>query len=148
MKIYTIGFTQKNAEIFFGLIKVNNISKLIDVRLNNVSQLAGFAKKDDLKFFLKEICNCDYIHLPDLAPTTEILKPYKNKEITWEHYEEKFMNLMSSRRIEKYIDSKTLENSCLLCSEHQPHQCHRRLVIDYLNLSDNFDLNPTHLLKL
>ena len=103
MTIYTIGFTKKNADKFFNLLKSNQVKKVIDVRLNNVSQLAGFAKRDDLIFFLREICNCEYEHIPDLAPTEEILKPYKKGEIVWAQYEEKFMTLMAQRNIEKHI---------------------------------------------
>ncbi|MDC5152349.1 DUF488 domain-containing protein [Acinetobacter baumannii] len=132
MTIYTLGFTKKNAERFFNLIKEQHIKKLIDVRLNNVSQLAGFAKRDDLIFFLREICECEYEHIPDLAPTDEILKPYKKGEISWLKYEENFLALMAQRNIEKYLDLRQFEGSCLLCSEHLPHQCHRRLVIEYL----------------
>lgn len=147
MNIYSIGFTKKNAEIFFSLLKENQIKTLVDVRLNNTSQLSGFAKRDDLKFFLKEICNVEYIHIPDLAPTKEILKPYQNKIISWHKYEENFMNLMAKRNVEKYISSKFLVNSCLLCSEHEPHYCHRRLIIEYLqNFKDN--ISATHLIEL
>lgn len=145
MNIYTIGFTQKSAEKFFKLISANNITTLIDVRLNNTSQLAGFAKKDDLKFFLKELCNCEYLYLPDLAPTKEILKPYQDKKITWQVYEEKFLNLIAQRNIEKYIDETYLNQGCLLCSEHEPHYCHRRLVIEYLLQYKNFEFK--HLVK-
>lgn len=145
MNIYTIGFTQKKAKSFFELIKHNNIQKIIDVRLNNVSQLAGFAKRDDLIYFLKEICNCKYEHVPDLAPIDEILKPYKNKEISWESYEDKFMNLMSKRNIEKHFQLDDFNDGCLLCSEHLPHQCHRRLVLDYLAQSQSSDSNIKHL---
>lgn len=145
MNIYTIGFTQKSAEKFFKLISSNNITTLIDVRLNNTSQLAGFAKKDDLKFFLKELCNCEYLYLPDLAPTKEILKPYQDKKITWQSYEEKFLNLMAQRNIEKYVDETYLNQGCLLCSEHDPHYCHRRLVIEYLLQYKNFEFK--HLVK-
>lgn len=146
MNIATIGFTQKSAENFFSLLKHNHIDTLVDVRLNNVSQLAGFAKKEDLKFFLKELCNISYIHLPDLAPTKEILKPYQNKDITWEVYEEKFLNLMAQRNIEKYLDSSFIHQSCLLCSEHDPHHCHRRLVVEYL-LEFEKDIKVNHLIK-
>ena len=96
MKIYTIGFTKKTAESFFGYLKSSGIETLIDVRLNNTSQLSGFAKRDDLKFFLKELCETNYVHMPELAPTKEILKPYQNKEISWKNYEDKFLNLMLS----------------------------------------------------
>ncbi|HFE9768587.1 TPA: DUF488 family protein [Acinetobacter baumannii] len=132
MTIYTIGFTKKSANKFFNLIKQNHVKKIIDVRLNNVSQLAGFAKRDDLKFFLREICNCDYEHVPDLAPTDEILKPYKKGDIPWDSYKDLFLNLMARRNIEKHISLQQFENECLLCSENLPHQCHRRLVIEYL----------------
>ena len=146
MNIYSIGFTQKKAEEFFNLIKNSDVKTLVDVRLNNTSQLSGFAKRDDLKFFLKEICNCEYIHVPDLAPTKGILKPYQDKKITWQQYEDKFLNLMAKRNIEKYIDSKFLDKGCLLCSEHEPHFCHRRLVIEYLQKYDE-SISVNHLIK-
>ncbi len=117
----------------------------MDVRLNNVSQLAGFAKKNDLKYFLKEICNLDYAHIQDLAPTKEILDPYKKGNVSWEVYENNFLNLMAKRNIER-IDKKLLENSCLLCSEHKPHHCHRRLVIEYLNEHWDTDFEVKHLI--
>lgn len=132
MKISTIGFTEKKAERFFSLIQLSGCKRVIDVRLNNVSQLSGFAKKDDLKYFLSEICQVDYIHIPELAPTKEILKPYQNKEITWKQYEDKFLELMAKRKIEQLVKPEIIEDGCLLCSEHLPHQCHRRLVVEYL----------------
>lgn len=143
--IYTIGFTKKKAQTFFELIKVNQIKKIIDVRLNNVSQLAGFAKRDDLIYFLKEICGCEYEHVPDLAPVDEILKPYKKGEISWESYEDKFMNLMSQRNIEHSFNLNNFSDQCLLCSEHLPHQCHRRLVLDYLKQSQSTGSSIKHL---
>lgn len=145
MDIYTIGFTQKNAERFFKFLKVSGVKTLIDVRLNNVSQLAGFAKKDDLKFFLKEICGAEYVHSPELAPTKDILNAYKKGEITWEAYEDKFLNLMARRNIERSIKAELLDNGCLLCSEHEPHFCHRRLVIEYLNEHSNLNFKVKHL---
>ncbi|MET3717085.1 DUF488 domain-containing protein [Pseudomonas sp. PvP001] len=147
MKISTIGFTEKKAERFFSLLKLSGSKKLIDVRLNNISQLSGFAKKDDLKYFLNEICNIEYSHIPDLAPTKTILKPYQQKEITWDAYAEKFMELMASRRIEKGLSPSDLDDSCLLCSEHLPHQCHRSLVIEYLKSQwPGVELHVTHLI--
>lgn len=143
--IYTIGFTKKSAETFFNLLRKNNIIKLIDVRLNNISQLAGYAKKDDLKFFLKELCDADYFHMPDLAPTNTILKPYKNGSMSWEKYEDLFLNLMAQRNIERIVNSELLEQSCLLCSEHEPHHCHRRLVVEYLNQHSGLNLDVKHL---
>ena len=145
INIFTIGFTQKSAESFFNLIKKSNITTLIDVRLNNISQLAGFAKRDDLKYFLKEICSVDYIHLPILAPTEDILKAYKKKEISWDVFESKFLDLMSQRNAEKHVNYNELENGCLLCSEHEPHFCHRRLIVEYLNKNSDYELNVTHL---
>lgn len=145
MKIYTIGFTKKNAQTFFGFIKREKVSTLIDVRLNNVSQLAGFAKRDDLKFFLQELCDTNYIHLPDLAPTKDILNAYKKGDMSWEKYEDKFLNLMSKRNIERIVKKSLLENGCLLCSEHEPHLCHRRLVVEYLNDTTDLDLEVKHL---
>jgi uncharacterized protein (DUF488 family) len=145
MKTFTIGFTQKGANKFFTLIKDNNISRIIDVRVNNVSQLAGFAKRDDLKFFLSELCDADYIHLEELAPTKDILSDYKKKIITWEDYEDKFLNLIAKRNIERSVDKSMLDNGCLLCSEHKPHYCHRRLVVEYLNDRWNTDIEVVHL---
>lgn len=145
MNIYTIGFTQKKAQNFFELIKSNQVKKVIDVRLNNSSQLAGFAKRDDLIYFLKEICNCEYEHVPDLAPIDEILKPYKKGEISWQSYEEKFMSLMAKRNIEKSFSLDDFHDQCLLCSEHLPHQCHRRLVLDYLAQSQKTANQIKHL---
>jgi len=130
--IFTIGFTKKNAKTFFSKLRDAGVTKLIDVRLNNVSQLAGFAKRDDLIFFLKELCTCDYTHIPDFAPTKEILDAYKKKEIDWAGYKSRFNNLIKKRKIETMISEGDLNNSCLLCSEHTPEQCHRRLVAEYL----------------
>ena len=145
MDVYTIGFTKKNAESFFGFIKSSNISTLLDVRLNNVSQLAGFAKRDDLKYFLKELCDTEYVHTPELAPTKEMLGGYKKGELSWETYEDKFLNLMAQRNIERSIKPTLLDHGCLLCSEHEPHLCHRRLVVEYLNDNSDLDLQVKHL---
>ena len=145
MKIFTIGFTKKSAEVFFDLIKSADIKTLLDVRLNNVSQLAGFAKKNDLKFFLNELCDSDYIHVPEFAPTKTLLDQYKKNEISWEKYENEFLELLHQRSIEKHLDIKILDKSCLLCSEHEPHMCHRKLVAEYLNENLNVELNIKHL---
>lgn len=145
INIYTIGFTKKNAETFFNFLRQSNVKTLIDVRLNNISQLAGFAKRDDLKFFLKELCGAEYIHAPELAPTKDILNAYKKGDISWEVYEEKFLNLMGKRNIERSIKPTLFDHGCLLCSEHEPHFCHRRLVVEYLNQHSNLDLKVKHL---
>lgn len=132
MKIFTIGFTKKTAEQFFKTIKSSGTKRVIDVRLNNVSQLAGFAKKDDLKFFLREVCNVDYVHLDQLAPTQEMLDAYKKLKGDWSTYEKEFLSLMKRREIERRIPPELLADGCLLCSEDKPHHCHRRLVAEYL----------------
>ena len=133
MTIFTIGFTKKSAETFFTRIKNAGVQRLVDVRLNNVSQLAGFAKKDDLRYFTKEICRIDYVHVPALAPTADILDPYKKqKNGDWPLYERQFLDLMTRRRIEETVPREVLDGGCLLCSEEKPHHCHRRLVAEYL----------------
>jgi len=131
-EVYTIGFTKKSANKFFDLLKGKSINRVVDVRLNNVSQLAGFAKRDDLKFFLKEILDIDYVHLPELAPTKDILDAYKKHKGDWSIYEPAFLDLMKAREIEKRIDPEIIAGGCLLCSEDKPHNCHRRLVVEYL----------------
>lgn len=133
VEISTIGFTKKNARKFFDLLKRSGAKRLIDVRLNNVSQLAGFAKKDDLAFFAKEICDVAYTHMPMLAPTQEMLDTYKKHGGDWSEYEKRFLGLMEARKIEDRLSREQLDDSCLLCSEDTPHQCHRRLVAEYLN---------------
>ena len=132
IKLYTIGFTKKNAKTFFTKLRNAGVTTLIDIRLNNVSQLAGFAKRDDLIYFLKELCDCNYRHMPDLAPTKEILEAYKKKQINWDEYVRRFSRLIKERKIEKKISADELSNACLLCSEPTPEQCHRRLVSEYL----------------
>ncbi len=133
INLSTIGFTQKTAQEFFELLKKANVKRVIDTRLNNVSQLAGFAKKKDLQYFLKEIADIDYIHLLDLAPTKDILDDYKKKKGEWSVYETKFRDLITKREIEKKLDPEIIEDACLLCSEAKPHYCHRRLVAEYLS---------------
>jgi uncharacterized protein (DUF488 family) len=132
MKIFTIGFTKKSARTFFTKLRESGAQQVVDVRLNNVSQLAGFAKKDDLQFFLREICHMDYVHLPILAPTAEMLDTYKKKKGEWSAYERDFLALMKSRDIENNIAREQIADGCLLCSEEKPHHCHRRLVAEYL----------------
>ena len=131
MRIFTIGFTKTTAEHFFSRLKNSGTRKIIDVRLNNVSQLAGFAKRDDLEYFGKTICGMGYQHMSRLAPTQDILDAYKKHKGPWSEYETKFLDLMAQRRIEE-IDREQLDGGCLLCSEDKPHYCHRRLVVEYL----------------
>ena len=132
MRLHTIGFTRKSAEQFFGILRKSGAKRIVDVRLNNVSQLAGFAKKTDLAWFLREICRIEYAHLPDLAPTKEILNNYKKRRIDWRTYEAQFLDLIRKRRIQETVPRQIMADSCLLCSEDEPHFCHRRLVAEYL----------------
>ena len=145
IEIYTIGFTKKGAEIFFELLRDASTTRLIDTRINNRSQLSGFAKRDDLIFFLDELLDAEYIHDTDLAPTNELLDEWRNDEISWSTYEDRFIELMSKRKIETKLDkSMFADPTVLLCSEHKPDHCHRRLVVEYLD--DKWgDANAVHL---
>lgn len=135
MEVYTIGFTKRKADEFFGALKQAGIKRLLDVRLNNSSQLAGFTKSENLPFFLKELCAADYLHEPLLAPTKDILDAYKKRKGRWEDYEKSFMKLMAERRVEDKIDRRLFTTpTVLLCSETTAHYCHRRLVLEYLQL--------------
>ena len=132
LQIFTIGFTKKSAERFFTELQRAGVKRLIDVRLNNSSQLAGFAKKDDLAYFLQAICGIEYVHLPELAPTAELLDAYKKRKGDWSVYERAFLELITERRIEDTIPQDLMDRACLLCSEDRPEHCHRRLVAEYL----------------
>lgn len=132
INLFTIGFTKKNAETFFGRLKKAKIKRVIDIRLNNVSQLSGFAKRDDLKYFLKTINNVEYLHIPLFAPTKEILDEYKKTKGDWNLYVRKFNELIRKRKIEDLVSEELLDYSCLLCSEDTAEKCHRRLVAEYL----------------
>lgn len=133
MKLFTIGFTKSTAESFFTRLTKAGVKRVVDVRLNNVSQLAGFTKKDDLRYFLKAIGNLGYEHRPELAPTQEMLDQYKKLRGDWLDYERRFFELMASRSVEANLSQSSLDGACLLCSEDKPHHCHRRLVAEYLN---------------
>ena len=130
MNLFTIGFTKKNAERFFETLRAAKVKKVIDVRLNNVSQLAGFSKRDDLEYFLQKICNIEYVHLPILAPDQAMLDAYKKDGGTWADYEIAFNQLMAQRNIGASLPIEVSDGSCLLCSEEKPDYCHRRLVSD------------------
>jgi uncharacterized protein (DUF488 family) len=132
LKIFTIGFTKKSAQEFFEKLRRPGLARLIDVRLNNVSQLAGFSKRDDLSFFCKSILSIDYVHLPQLAPVPEMLDEYKKKHGDWSAYEAAFLVLMAERKVEEKLDRVLIDGGCLLCSEPTPEHCHRRLVAEYL----------------
>ncbi len=133
MRVFTIGFTRKPARRFFDLLRESGTRRVVDVRLNNVSQLAGFAKRDDLAYFLAEICGIEYLHLPEFAPTKEILDDYRKGGGDWGTYEARFLDLMRQRRVERTVSEEVVADGCLLCSEDKPHHCHRRLVAEYLN---------------
>ena len=136
MEIYSIGFTQKSASQFFETLKTHRIQRLLDVRLNNTSQLAGFAKQADLIYFLREICNCEYEHQPLLAPEQSMLDAYKKNKGIWEEYEISFLELMRSRKIAQSISIESFNRkTVLLCSESKEEKCHRRLVLEYLQAS-------------
>jgi uncharacterized protein (DUF488 family) len=132
VKLFTIGFTRKTAEEFFTCLIRAGVKRVIDIRLNNVSQLAGFTKRDDLRYFLRAIGGIDYLHRPDLAPTQQIMNAFKKDNGSWSVYESDFLALISAREIEREITPELLHEACLLCSEEKPAQCHRRLVAEYL----------------
>ena len=131
MTLYTIGFTQKTAQDFFDVLAKSGVKRVLDIRLNNVSQLAGFTKKNDLQFFLQSICGIDYIHLPILAPSQDILNEYRKFKGPWSDYERKFLSLLEQRDIKNKINRELLSDACLLCSEPKATYCHRRLTADY-----------------
>ena len=132
MKVFTIGFTKKSAGEFFGKLRRPGLQRLIDVRLNNVSQLAGFTKRDDLQFFCEAIVSIQYVHLPELAPTQEMLDEYRKDHGAWLDYETSFLSLMAKRKVEDTVAREVIDGGCLLCSEATPENCHRRLVAEYL----------------
>ncbi len=133
MEIYSIGFTKKSASQFFGALKAHGIERLLDVRLNNTSQLAGFAKQSDLPYFLREICGASYEHEPLLAPTKEILDAFKKRKGSWDVYTEAYLSLLRSRRVEAALSKEGfLRKTVLLCSEATPEHCHRKLALEYL----------------
>lgn len=131
IKLYTIGFTHKPAERFFELLGTSGAERIIDVRLNNTSQLAGFAKRDDLQYFARALCGMDYVHVPELAPTKEMLDAFKKHGGNWETYRGLFLRLLEERQVELTIPEELIDRGCLLCSEHKPDLCHRLLIAEY-----------------
>ena len=132
IKLYTIGFTKKNAQQFFDLLISNSVDNIVDTRINNTSQLAGFAKADDLEYFANQLGGINYEHNIDFAPTKELLSKYRKQEMSWQEYEIEYLNLLDMRNILKDLSIEELHNNCLLCSEHTPEHCHRRLLAEYL----------------
>jgi uncharacterized protein (DUF488 family) len=145
VNVTTIGFTKSSAEHFFDRLLKAGVKKVVDVRLHNTSQLAGFAKADDLAYLLKKVGGIEYVHQPLLAPTDPMLKAYKKEKGDWRAYEERFLDLMAERRIEKRFKPEMFVGGCLLCSEDKPHHCHRRLVCEYLNEKWDGALHVHHL---
>ena len=146
IKLFTIGFTNKSAEQFFDLLQNNQVEGIIDTRINNVSQLSGFAKGNDLRFFARTIGKMDYMHKIDFAPTKDLLADYRAKKMDWATYEIAYLNLLDSRKIAQKVDVETLHQHCLLCSEHTPEKCHRRLLAEYFKAVRQ-DVEIVHLIK-
>jgi len=130
--LLTIGFAETSAESFFGALRGAGARRVVDVRLNNTSQLAGYSKRDDLRYFLRELGAIDYAHLPQFAPTQEMLDLFKKQKGPWDEYEGQFNRLMVERRVESTVEPREFHLACLLCSEKSPVHCHRRLVAEYL----------------
>jgi uncharacterized protein (DUF488 family) len=131
--IYTIGHTKKSLERFIDLLRGAGVDVVLDVRLRNTSQLAGFAKRDDLAFLLREGFNIGYEHRPELAPTPAIFDAYRATG-DWSAYEREFLPLLDERQAEE-IGRELLDrydHPCLLCSEPTAERCHRRLVAEWL----------------
>ncbi|MEW5937060.1 MAG: DUF488 domain-containing protein [Candidatus Thermoplasmatota archaeon] len=131
MRVFTIGFTKKSAEEFFNKLTENNVRRIVDIRLNNKSQLAGFTRSDDLKYFLR-FHKIEYVYRPEFAPTKELLADYRKNKITWQEYENRYLKILSERNIVNQIDYSIFEDACLLCSEAAPDRCHRRLLVEFL----------------
>jgi uncharacterized protein (DUF488 family) len=132
MRLYTIGFTRKSAEYFFTRLKRAGIRTLVDVRLHNTSQLAGFTKKEDLPFFSRELCRAGYLHLPELAPSEELFRARTKEKMDWHAYEKRYLALLRHREVEAALKPEALDGGCLLCTEDDPRHCHRRLAAEYL----------------
>jgi uncharacterized protein (DUF488 family) len=144
IKLYTIGFTGKSAEAFFELLEQNQVKKIIDTRIRNNSQLSGFAKGKDLAFFARRLANIDYEHELKFAPTKELLATYRQKNISWDEYTREYIHLLATRNVKEEVDTEALHQCCLLCSEHSPEKCHRRLLAEYLK-EINPDIEIIHL---
>lgn len=143
--LFTIGFTQKSAECFFGLLATNSVKRLIDTRLNNTGQLAGFSKREDLKYFCRTILSVDYIHWQESAPEDMMLRAYKKKEISWTDYAAEYLAMLERRKVESSIGLVASGDACLLCSEAKPHHCHRSILADYLNRKSGGTITVQHL---
>jgi uncharacterized protein (DUF488 family) len=144
MNVFTIGFTKKPAERFFGLLQEARVERVLDVRRSNQSQLAGFAKRDDLRFFLAAIAGIDYLHLPDLAPSRALLDAYRARQLSWDDYARRYRALLVERDVLSSLPRTLVDGGCFLCSEHLPDRCHRALLVEHLAVQWP-DLRVTHL---
>ena len=143
--LFTIGFTKKSAEQFFNLLRTNPVKQLVDIRISNGSQLAGFAKGNDLKFFVKEICHIPYKHIADFAPTKELLDKWHKQEVTWKQYEDIYNALLHDRDILSKYGVKQFDGACFLCSEESPEKCHRRLLAEFMQRYSVEEVKIIHL---
>ena len=144
--LYTIGFTKKSAEHFFNLLRDNNVKQLVDVRISNNSQLAGFAKGKDLEFFVNEICHIPYKHITDFAPSKELLDQWHKQEVSWDEYQNIYTGMLKERNILRKYGVKCFDGSCFLCSEDTPEQCHRRLLAEYMENNSKEQVKIIHLI--
>ena len=144
--LYTIGFTKKSAEKFFELLKNNGVKQLVDIRISNNSQLAGFAKGKDLAYFVKQICGINYQHIVDFAPTKELLDRWHKQAVTWEDYIVEYTSMLKSRDIIQKYGIRRFDRACFLCSEETPEICHRRLLVEYLRNHSTEEVRIVHLI--
>ena len=145
INLFTIGFTKKSAEEFFNLLISNRVERIVDIRINNSSQLSRFAKAEDLQYFAKAIGNIDYLYRTDFAPTIDLMKKIRKNEMSWEEYEVEYLNFLDMRKIAKKVNVEEFNNNCFLCSEHTPEKCHRRLLVEYFQKLNN-DVKIIHLM--
>lgn len=145
LTLYTIGFTKKTAQQFFELLKKNHVQQLVDVRINNSSQLAGFAKGKDLEYFVKEICHIPYVHKTELAPTKDLLDKWHREEVTWKEYTQIYNGLLKERNVARKYPAEQYHSACFLCSEETPEFCHRRLLVEFLKANSSEVVKIVHL---
>ena len=131
--LFTIGTSGTSAEDFFARLREAGVRKVIDTRLWGSSQLAGFAKKADLPFFLRAVADIAYEAHSELAPSADILKAFQAGTVTWEEYARRYLALLDARRITQSLDPAVLDHACLLCACTAPHHCHRRLLAEYID---------------
>jgi uncharacterized protein (DUF488 family) len=143
--LFTIGFTQKSAAAFFGLLQGAAVQRVVDTRLNNTGQLAGFAKRDDLAYFCRSLLSAEYVHWADSAPEDAMLAAYRAKQLSWNAYAQEYVALLERRKVERQLKLVSDKRSCLLCSEAQPHHCHRSLLAEYLNHKSGGGFEVWHL---